>query len=101
MLLSLEELGSFAVRYGDTTKGRTCPSCTANCKSHASKNKLVNLFLITSILKKFPAFMRYDDSVYIHGQAFGSDIFIAFLYDNFLAEMRGHLILVLSLKANF
>ena len=46
--------------------------------------------------------MRYDDSVYnIHGQAFVRDIFIAFLYDNFLAEMRGHLILVLSLKANF
>ena len=37
----------------------------------------------------------------IHGQALGSDIFIAFLYDNFLAEMRGHLILLHFLKAIF
>ena len=37
----------------------------------------------------------------IHGQALGTDIFIAFLYDNFLAEMRGHLILLHFLKAIF
>ena len=38
---------------------------------------------------------------YIHGQALGSDIFIAFLYDNFFAELRGHLILLHFLKAIF
>ena len=37
----------------------------------------------------------------MHGQALGSEIFIAFLYDNFSAEMRGHLILLHFLKANF
>ena len=37
----------------------------------------------------------------IHGQALGSKMFIAFLYDNFLAKMRGHLILLHFLAANF